>query len=299
MTETNKDLSKKHLTADVHCCPFLGMSDDPDTQYISPDIHNTCFKAQPPNRVNVHHQAKVCLTGSFHKCSVYQAETAGPLPHDLQGRAKHILPWRDWLRVFLLVLSLLALLILAYFALTRSSRTQSVSAASTPVIVGAVLPQATEMATEPPTPTVAQPSRTPQPSDTPQAETPQPVTQISPGPALETPFGERQTYLVHMTLEGETLDMLAARYDTSVAVLQVVNLLPGQQGVWGNLPVVVLPGVKDAAGLTIMQARQVEKETSVADLAALYGVEESDFRQENSLTADTVPAGRWVVLHVK
>ncbi|MDX9865577.1 MAG: hypothetical protein RBT34_12305 [Anaerolineaceae bacterium] len=298
MAEPNQDPSRIPPGGEQHTCPYLGLADDPDTQYTNPDIYNTCFKAQPPNRVNMRHQAKVCLTGAYHKCGIYQTETPGPLPRALQGKARRMIPWENWLRLSLLVLSMLALLLLAYVVLTSSSPPQSTSAASTPVIVAAVLPQATETVMEPPTPTVAQPSRTPQPSDTPQMEASQPVVQISPGPALETPFGGQQTYLVHMTLEGETLDMLAARYDTSVAVLQVVNLPPGQQGIWGNLPVVVLPGVKDASGLTIMQARQVEEEMRVADLAALYGVEEIDFRQENSLTADMVPAGRWVVLHV-
>jgi LysM domain len=299
MTEFNEDSLENKPVAGLRYCPHLGMADDPDTQFVSPDIHNTCFKAQPPNRVSMRHQARVCLTSEFRKCKMYQAESPVSLPRDLQGKVQRLVSWGAWVRSSLLAASLLALLVLTRFAMTKSFFTQAASAASTPVVQAAVLPQGTETLTKPPAPTVIRSSSTPQPSDTPQVLVTEPMAQSTPGPALETPFGGGQIYLVHMTLEGETLDMLAARYETSVAVLQVVNLLPGQQIVWANRPLVVLPGRKDADGLSIMQALQVEENMNVADLAVLYGVDEADFRQENGLMADQVPAGRWLVLRAE
>lgn len=301
MTEINAEPLNTSPAAAEHCCPYLGMADDPQTQFVSPDIHNTCFKAQPPNRVSMRHQAKVCLTHAFGKCPMFLADTPRPLPRELRGRAQRTASGEVWLRIVLLVFSLLALLLLAYFVLTSTSRAQSGSAVSSPVVPAAVLPvqAATQTATASPLPTKPRPTRTPAPSETPQPEETRPAVLVSPGPALETPFGQSQVYLVHMTREGETLDMLAERYDTSVTVLQVVNLPPGQQGMWANLPMVVLPGTKDASGLSRMQAVLVEAEISVADLAQQLGVDEADFRQENDLAGGLVPGGRWVVMHVE
>ena len=300
MTRASKDPSKTEPVPGISICPNLCIADDPETQLTSPDIHNACFRADPPHRVSLRQQVKVCLTQEFGECPIVQAETPGPLPRALQGNPRRVFLNGSWRQIVLLILSLAALLVLACFAIRFTSKPHLLPAFCTPVVPAVVLPEATETATDLPQPTAVRPSRTPEPeaSPTPAAAETAAVGQTTPGPALETPFGQDRAYLVHMTVEGETLDLLAARYDTSVAVLQAVNLPPGQQGIWANLPVVVLPWQKDAAGLERMQAVWVAEKISVADLAAQYGVEEADFRQENGLLDDWVTGGRWVVMHV-
>jgi hypothetical protein len=298
MTHAAKEPSKTKPIPGLGICPHIGMADDPQTQYISHDIQNTCYQAQPPNRISLRHQIKMCLTRDFCECPVYQAEAPGPLPRELQGRSHRPFLWEPRARVALLILSVLALLALAYFVWCSGSRSTA-SAAGTPVVPEAVMPLVIRTATDLPRPTPVRPSRTPQASETPEVTETETPVQITPGPALETPFGGDRAYLVHLTLEGETLEVLAARYNTSVPVLQVVNLPPGQQGIWANLPVVVLPGQRDAADLTRMQAVLIEADTSVADLVARFRVDEADFRLENGLHADLVPGGRWVVMHVE
>lgn len=301
MMTSSLDLSKTEQNPGLRICPHLGMADDQETQFNSPDIHNTCFQAQPPHRVSMRQQMKMCLTKEFTECPVYQAENPGPLPRELQGRLRRTVIWDSWRHMMLLTLSLGALLGLAYCALTCNSGSSAVSAASTLVVPAGAFRPATQTATVSPKPTLGQPSRTlqAQASSTPATVATELADQITPGPALETPFGRDQAYLVHLILEGETLDLLAERYDTSVAVLQVVNLPPGQQGIWANLPLVVLPGQKDTSGLPRMQAEWVEEKVGVADLAAQNGMDETAFRQENNLLEEWVPGGRWVVVHVE
>lgn len=68
---------------DVIRCPYLGMSDDPDTRLDFPSPGNVCHKAAPPGPIMLDYQQRTCLTEQHVSCPVYTAAHAVPLPQDI------------------------------------------------------------------------------------------------------------------------------------------------------------------------------------------------------------------------
>ncbi len=64
--------------------------------------------------------------------------------------------------------------------------------------------------------------------------------------------------LVHVVKRGDTWELLARQYGTSMVVLQAINPRGGREFIWEGEPLVILPGVKDAAGLGPLKATMID-----------------------------------------
>jgi hypothetical protein len=110
--------------------------------------------------------------------------------------------------------------------------------------------------------------------------------------------GDAVQVLVHVAGYSDSWNALAARYDTSTAVLQAVNGLPGlteqPELVPGHL-LVILPGVTNPTGLGRLQAYWNPEPKRVADAALEFGVSEEYIRFWNQIQGEWVEGQRWLV----
>lgn len=261
-------------------CPYLGLKNDPLTHSLTAEVPNYCYHCHPPHRVPAA-QLKLCFEGGSSTCTF--AATRPP------RRAPSL---RRLLRRFALPAGGLALLSGAAAALLNGT------------------PRADQpLPPQPPAPTVqsalmaapAEPSTpfNPLPTYTMIDPTPTytllPTEPPTPGPLAETPFGPGSKLMVHVVLEGETLESLAARHNTSVDVLLALNPRGGRGSLWTGEPLVIAEGLADPALAKPLRAFWVESALPLADLARELGVSADSLRVWNDLQGDWVEGGRWVV----
>jgi len=119
----------------------------------------------------------------------------------------------------------------------------------------------------------------------------------TPGPGLETPFGSTNQYLVHMVTAGESMEALAKRYDTSIAVLRAINLSEKRPGLWAGFHVVIAPGEKDVTHVGPMKAIKLTSQEILDDFLKKNNLTIEDFQSLNGIiNGNLLEAGRWVIL---
>ena len=101
--------------------------------------------------------------------------------------------------------------------------------------------------------------------------------------------------MVHRVAQGESLEMIAQRYGTNVAVLRAINDFM-TVGLWADTSVVICVGCVDASGLPVVKPYWVEKDTRLNDLAVQYGMDPAILRAWNGIDGEWVTAGRWLVV---
>jgi LysM repeat protein len=103
------------------------------------------------------------------------------------------------------------------------------------------------------------------------------------------PAGTSRGLLVHMVVRGETLDMIASNYGTTVDAILAVNykLTPPA---WVDYPIVVPVDTQDVSGLPAFKVYVVkEYETITAqELAELLDVNAKDLEYYNLCSGDCV-----------
>jgi hypothetical protein len=99
-------------------------------------------------------------------------------------------------------------------------------------------------------------------------------TQVPPTPTariviltLDTPIGGDQKFIIHRVAEGETLQIFANKYHTSVEAIKDINfdlIIP----LWTDWLVVIPENITDVSKLPLFEAHQVEEEyIKIQDLA--------------------------------
>ena len=97
--------------------------------------------------------------------------------------------------------------------------------------------------------------------------------------------------------EGESLNVIAIHYNTSVAVIKAMNYIKPGASLWPGAVLVMVPGMTDPAGLPQVTAVLLTSRTSVLDLAKQYSMDPALLRQYNVLgLGDWLEANRWVVV---
>jgi len=264
-------------------------------------VENYCFNSKPPKSPKPFHQEGFCLGGGYAQCILYHAGEASSMPAEI-GAAPPV----DARRLKSLVF-LFALVIVAGAALLISRGRKdsfgdlpsvwgSAAQASVTPMLGASSGTATGI---PASGTDASaPESGPLPTDTPmlalsivETSTPLATNAVTASPSLhgfeivKLPPGTTQGYLVHMVAAGETLDVIAAHYDTTVQAIIAVNykLKPP---VWVHYPIVIPKGATDATGLPAFDVYVVdEAETITAEsLAENLGVDASALEFYNLCT---------------
>ncbi|MDX1662577.1 MAG: LysM peptidoglycan-binding domain-containing protein [Candidatus Promineifilaceae bacterium] len=62
-------------------CPYLGLPDDPETNYLFAVSMHQCHNVEPQTAVRLDHQQRYCLSSEYSRCPLYQAPEKVKLPH--------------------------------------------------------------------------------------------------------------------------------------------------------------------------------------------------------------------------
>jgi capsular exopolysaccharide synthesis family protein len=141
---------------------------------------------------------------------------------------------------------------------------------------------ATETALPTATPTLEPPTAVPATSTPKATPTETQVVDLHRLEVTKIPPGSTQAYLIHVVKPGETLEILAAQYQTTVEAIVAVNYtLTG--AIWVDYPLVIPVEAKSPAGLPIFQVYTVDGQAQISStaLSDLLGVPASQIELYN------------------
>jgi hypothetical protein len=302
-------------------CPFLGIKGESSTQYRYPSHAHCCYNVKFPERIELAHQEKFCLSELYKECEVFNSSGEEHLPAHIQaGRRKRRTPsyFKTWVLIPLLIgLTILLvtgiLVVKDRYSLTsyRSSAKPN-SALPTHVFTNSIgliiFPSPSTTLTAIPTETntktiepsaailIGIPSETATTTPTYRPTGTKPPT-LTPGPSFETPFGPDQSYVLHRVSDGESYTQIAEMYDTSTEVLEGSNIKPESTKLISGMIIVVLPGVHEIEETQKFNIVFVDLRTELKALAEKYQVDLEEIQKYNSLSnEDWIPAGRWLII---
>lgn len=284
-------------------CPYLGLSDDSSTHTLYPSCSNACYAAKPPQPVSLNYQQECCLTESHVNCEGYIHGWDKNFPPELRSehQQKHkSSKSKTW--AFILGFLLVGILVVILFIIPQltsgtflSFVSNKTSVSSQQSILGASGQETIVVIDNTPTftlsPTI---TATNTPTNTP---TPAGTATFTLGPALNTPFGSGDfKFIVHEVQSGESLTLLAQRFDTTVDVLWLINGL-GERTLWVGDFMVICVGCQTTNDLPKLTPVYLEGSGMVEDIAQAYGTNEEQFREWNGLgDSEIVEGDRWIVV---
>ena len=278
-------------------CPNLGMAEDPQTCLAYPSEWNLCQRARPAAAVRLEHQRAACLLPVHTACPVYQSEQAKPLPAHL--RKPRSLPG-------IRKMALLVVMVLIGFGLWAAWRSNPGMA----LLVRDNLPSFNH--TQPASPrdsnlaTFAIPPSPAAPQVSTQKKIPtsvllptQDATSIplkNCGYALEDRIElEGRALTLHLVAYGESMDMLASNYETSIQAIQSLNyFLPSP--LWANVVIVIPVGSTDVSDLPIFEPALVAEPVISQDALAQQLSARAEDLVYNNLDADCPAYTGWVLV---
>jgi len=281
-------------------CPHIGLEDDPATSLGYPSAWNCCHRAKPIAVAGLDHQRAYCLTAKHTICPLFLEPEGSPMPAELQ--AQDIRPGRNnralWRTVAALVVLVALVAVVVWQGIARGFfflPSQPGTSTSTPTLTE--LPALPSEATFTLTPTggatptglgpTLVPTKTPLPSPT-----MQPILKL----ALESPLGLNKEFVIHRMVEGESLDRLAGKYGTTVALIQAANYyLPSPIQV--NWTVIIPVGKIDLQGVPAFQPYMVVAGMTVDEFAQSISVDASTLSYYNGLTVTyRLSPGDWLLV---
>ena len=284
-------------------CPRLGLVHDPATHMGFPSSKNHCFNSKPSNSPSLSHQQGYCLQGCFDECMLYQGNQTAVMPSEIG------IP-RPKSGTSSIILSLFMLLIIIAISLVRSTGWRGVLSVFVPAPQEHVggSPEIPDLALSSRTSTIA-PSFEPNDSaseivhisantSTPEliavgTATPRQTETVTPAPnphrfeVIKLPPGSDQGFLVHMVAVGETLDMIAGHYNTTVQAILAVNYKL-EPPVWAQYPIVIPLGAEDTTGYPAFEVYVVEtnEKISAESLAGILGMDAAALEFYNTCTGN-------------
>jgi hypothetical protein len=236
-------------------CPYLGQKADPGTAFSYPSELNYCYHARPMASVELEYQAEYCLASRFPECEEYVSDPHAPLPvnfhHSSGGRTTERRGKFKW--VWIIALGLVG--IIAAWLLIARGRSLGQTTVDPTVIPGST-------ATKLEIPTGLSQTRTPIPTAPP---TPASTPTLRPLMGLETLLGIDLRFVIVQVKDGDSLELIAGRHNTTAAALLACNyrmpvpLIPG----WA---IVVPLNFTDMQGIPVFEIYSVTKEISLVDL---------------------------------
>ncbi|MBN1303147.1 MAG: hypothetical protein JXA13_01835 [Anaerolineales bacterium] len=317
-------------------CPYLGISNDPDSHMAFSSPANHCHRSKTPASINLEHQGKYCL-GRLHKeCIVYQAEEGGTFPAQLRYRQEIkenlsgsalLSRWAAVILFFLLAVAFGLWAIGGFQDFIVRAPTQSSSLPLTsdgsemtatynagilpsPTVdplAGTLTPSPTFTVTPFPTLT-STPTKTRTVTLTPTitgtatpSSTPSATLTITPASlsrhALDTPIGRVQKYLIHRIKMGENLTNLADQHGTTVEVILAANYSLALPIQAGALLVVPID-MTNPLGLPVFEPYEVTHEEITAEqLADVLDVDLVLFKYFNDCSDnELLHRGDWMLI---
>ena len=107
-----------------------------------------------------------------------------------------------------------------------------------------------------------------------------------PNHQLDVLIGTDYKFVIHIVLAGENLDLLAARFDTSVEAIEMVNYFQSNPG-WSGTMLVIPVGFTDVdrfPSFVVYQVLEKDRGISVEDLAENLRVTVMDLKYYNGWT---------------
>ncbi len=238
------------ITPAIEACPYLGLSDDPDTSSAFASPNNFCHRALPPEPVSLVHQTSHCLGPGYTDCPML-SRSPGPLTPalSLDGPAAPLPFVRLALGAFVAGLAILAVLYGVFWrgglagALPDSLDVTQLSTpdarTGTSVLEGAP-PQTTLPAPFPPSATLST-----TPIEDLEVSTAAPFEEtlltetVGVPPATESGCGAPPDWVTYIIQPNDTLFGLSLLLGVTVEDLQVANCLGSSTAIIAGQPLFV------------------------------------------------------------
>ena len=290
-------------------CPFLGIINDPRSSVAYSSKKNICYRVKPIESPKLAHQSAYCLAQRYEHCKVFKSPPDKKMPKDMRLKSQRSADLRKLIFWAFLIGFLLTALVWGFYyrdeviadfsrlvdelrsqlAPTEGPQQQIIQATITQTLTLTPSPTMTASATQLPTAT-----RTPRP---PTHTSPPPTsTREKPSLALETPIGTEIQFIIHKVIPGESLELYARDYETSVTAIRAVNYrLPSFLPL--NWVVVIPLETEDVQNLPPFEPYEVKDEMSVKNLSAQLGVNLRDMSFYNNLEANMLLLpGDWLLI---
>lgn len=281
-------------------CPHLGIAEDPQTCLAYPSAWNLCQHVRYPAAVRLEYQRTTCLAPFHTTCPVFKRARVVLLPAHLRGRH----PGSGSKRVVILLL----LLVLALgFGLWAASRRMS----------GMTLPTAADAPIETPQSDFLPVVSSAVTSESMDGFSVTPIkiqTAFAPAIATNTPGTappdskhcglelegkldlSRYEFILHRVASGESMNVLAENYGTSIQAIQAVNyFLPSP--LWADLVIVIPIGSAELSGLPFFEPYFIlDPVASLDAVAQQVSVTRSDLMKYNHLDEGCPAYAGWLLL---
>jgi LysM repeat protein len=270
-------------------CPHLGLIHDGATHMNFPSLSNQCWHCKKPGSPNLVHQRDYCLTQAYGNCVINQASKRISMPAEIRAVPSGF-SRITWIAIVLILLVGIVIFFLsraifppANILVTGEDKVAAsgISVSPTETLTSLTLTISTSTVTAAPTDNMPV-TATLLPSETPVLIEPLNTYEVA-----RFPSDASRNLLVHMVKQGETLEKLASRYDTTVQSIIAVNfgLTPPA---WADYPIVIPVGAKDTTVFPSFKVYVVENyETISAEiLANILAVDVKDLEFYNLCTGD-------------
>jgi LysM domain len=308
-------------TTPAFLCPFLAMLNDAETYSANISFKNYCHKAKPVVPVSIDQQVHVCCTENYRNCIVYRAPQPRSLPREwiysepgTPTLGENFWQRRMWWMYAGIITAGVVLVIFIYLYwfsgfFHQTNHKMTLITDPTAIMVQEAMLTATESFSATPLPTLTHYPTLPPGNTSPPTLTPTPTVVLTatlpsasptPGPQLETPFGSQPLFLVYSVKEGESLSVIATKFNTTYAVLEAVNSLSAGDTIHEGTVLVIMPGQSSSLGVPVMKAVYITTAIRVEDFAAAYGADVAEVRSFNGLGLDDwIQPNRWMVVRGK
>lgn len=275
-------------------CPKLGLKEDPDSYSAFPLNINACYQVRPVDIPNLSHQRSYCLTSAYLHCPVYESAPGGKMPKEISLKKETLS--KDILFLLSGIGVLLVIIILFFSFRSGRPRFFAIDELSTPSPTTSVSPTITPAqpidtaTTVPITPSLTELLAT----DTRVPPTPTAIIVIL---TLDTPIGGDQNFIIHRVAEGETLQIFADKYHTSVEAIKAINfdlIIP----LWTDWLVIIPVNVIDVSKLPLFEAHQVEEEyIKIQDLSTKLSASLEEMIHYNNIEENyLLRKGDWLLV---
>lgn len=275
-------------------CLKLGLTGDPATFSAFPSQMNACYHSRPVTTPNIAHQRTYCLNSNHINCPNFQSPPEGKMSKEwmletrgLTERTRRIII-ASFALIFVLAVAIWLALVRPW--INKIGEEAYLTEADLE-IASLITTQATfteEAMTSTPSPTEVTPTETQAPS------TPTPEDPVL---ALDTPIGDEIQFIIHRVAEGETLQIFANQYNTTVTAITAINydlIVP----LWTNWLVIIPLNKTDISDLPAFEAHQVEEgNITLLELAQQLSASLEEMMRYNNLqSSHTLHRGEWLLV---
>jgi len=285
-------------------CPHLGLSKDTKSFSAYPSARNVCHHVSPISTPAFSHQQKYCLSSNYLNCPIYNNPSGQKIPKNiksykrgffnLEKRRKNIVVISAVIVIVVtgIIINSLPGIDLINFVSQPENTPQrnhlelnqniSQTHQKTATNISSIETITKTYTESPPTPT--------------QMLTSTP-TERDPVLALDTPIGDENQFIIHRVKEGESLQIFANLYNTSVDAIRAVNydlIAP----LWIDWLVIIPLNTTEVSDIPTFEPYQVETENiALKDLSEELSIPLEDLVLYNNLDAEHVlHQGEWLLI---